>query len=98
MKTILDFPQDHHAPYPCRYCGAMAVPMTFEGMKPAGIKFLQEYYPNNFFIQSCRCIDDLVDKMEEERRREREMKAIAAEEMKQNAGVRANRKRRQDVY
>jgi hypothetical protein len=85
-RTILDIIHDHHAPYPCRYCGAMAVPMTFNGIKPAGIKFIQEHYPNNFFIQSCRCIDDLVDKMDEEKRIKEQMAEVRRQDWNRQRG------------
>lgn len=96
MRTILDIIHDHHAPYPCRYCGAMAIPMTFSGINPAGIRFIQEHYPDNFYIQSCRCIDDIVDQMDEEKRIKKQMDEVRRQDWKQATGTRENRKRRKE--
>jgi hypothetical protein len=92
MKTILDVPHDHHEPYPCRYCGAMAVKMDMKGVDPAGIRFLEEHYPNGFYIQSCDCIEKIVDKMDEDKYLARERAAITRDEWQQGAGEKKRRK------
>lgn len=105
MKTILDIIHDHHAPYPCRYCGRLAEPMSLTGVEPAGVRFIRENYLDGFYIQSCVCMDQKIDEMEAKKKLEEQARIERAYIMGERAaisdeewgGVRKKRKGKTDV-